>query len=197
VERLGDGYHQYLDVARKVFNKAENKKTWGKSPDRLNSSLDFDAILVKWQTQAGKGPDLRMSGSVGTYVCGFVYYTSLECFWKKGEGEMLVVFMHVSSLPEKDDVEKGAKVTIALIKGIAESIGKWNIAFIRSNNTDLVSFQFCRASPSGSHKSAKFNKSSDLTIIVSSIIPRFQTSSRTQSSRRSYSTYSYEARTSA
>jgi pyroglutamyl-peptidase len=122
-----DSYHQYPDVARKLFNKAENKKTGGKSPERLNSPLDLDATLVKWQAQAGKGLDLRMSDDVGTYVCGFVYYTSLECFWKKGEegeGEMPVVFMHAPSLPEKDDVEKGTKVNIALIKGIAESIGK-------------------------------------------------------------------------
>jgi pyrrolidone-carboxylate peptidase len=65
-----------------------------------------------------------MSDDVGTYVCGFVYYTSLEYFWKKGGGEMPVVFMHVPSLPEKDDVEKGVKVAVALVKGIAESIGK-------------------------------------------------------------------------
>jgi len=43
---------------------------------------------------------------------------------EEGEGEMPVVFMHAPSLPEKDDVEKGTKVNIALIKGIAESIGK-------------------------------------------------------------------------
>jgi pyroglutamyl-peptidase len=119
-----DGYHQYPDVARKVFNKAENRKTWGKSPERLNSSLDLDDILVKWQTQAGKGSDLRISDDVGTYICGFVYYTSLEYLWKKGGWEMPVVFMHVPSLPKKDDIEKGTKITIALVKGIAESIGK-------------------------------------------------------------------------
>ena len=119
-----DGYHQYADVDRKVFNKAETKKAWGKSPPRLNSSLDLENVLVKWRTQAGKGVDLRTSDDVGNYVCGFVYYTSLEHFWKKGNRDMPVVFMHVPPLPEKGDVENGVEVTIGLLKALAESFEK-------------------------------------------------------------------------
>lgn len=118
-----DGYHQYPDEARKVFNKAENKKAWGKSPTRLDSWLDFDDILAKWRGQAGKGIDLRISDDVGSYVCGFVYYASLEYSWKKGGRDMPVVFMHVPSLPGKEDIAKGEKVTLALIRAISESTG--------------------------------------------------------------------------
>jgi pyrrolidone-carboxylate peptidase len=118
-----DGYHQFPDVARKVFNKAENKKTWGKSPARLDSTLDLDDVLVKWQSQAGKSFDLRISDDVGSYVCGFVYYASLEYFWKKG-GDMPVVFMHVPPLTGKEDIAKGKKAVLALIQAISETLGK-------------------------------------------------------------------------
>lgn len=118
-----DGYHQYPDEARKVFTKAENKKLWGKSPARLDSSLDFSDILVKWKAQAGKDVDLRTSDDVGSYVCGFVYYVSMEYSWKKGRG-MPVVFMHVPPLPRKEDIAKGEKVILALIRAISESIEK-------------------------------------------------------------------------
>jgi pyroglutamyl-peptidase len=119
-----DGYHQYPDEKRKVFNKAENKKLWGKSPDRLESSLDLDDLLGNWRAQAGKGVDLRISNDVGSYVCGFVYYASLEYFWKKGGGNMPAVFLHVPSLSGKEDIAKGEKATLALIRAISESIGK-------------------------------------------------------------------------
>jgi pyroglutamyl-peptidase len=60
---------------------------------------------------------------VGSYVCGFVYYASLEHLWKKGE-QTSVVFMHVPPLTGKDDVAKGERVTLALIQALAESIIK-------------------------------------------------------------------------
>ena len=118
-----DGYHQYPDEARKVFTKGENKTAWGKSPARLDSSLDFNEIFGKWKAQAGKGVELMVSDDVGSYVCGFVYYASLEYFWEKG-GDRPAVFMHVPPLPGKDDLAKGKRVTLALITAIAETIEK-------------------------------------------------------------------------
>lgn len=115
-----DGYHQYPDVDRKVFNKAETKKAWGKSPSRMDSSVDLDKVLIKWRAVVGKGADLRTSDDVGNYVCGFVYYTSMEHFWKKGE-DTPVVFMHVPPLPEKRDISRGVDITIGLIQALAES----------------------------------------------------------------------------
>jgi len=113
-----DGYNQYPDVDRKVFNKNETKKVWGKSPARLVTPYDLQDVVEKWRAQSKKHADLRISDDVGTYVCGFVYYASLERYWKGGGSP--TVFMHVPPLPEKADVEKGIKITLDLIKVLAE-----------------------------------------------------------------------------
>ena len=113
-----DGYNQYPDVDRKVFNKTEIKKAWGKSPSRLTTSYDLEVVLEKWHARSKKDFDLRISDDVGSYVCGFVYYTSLERR-RKGEGSS-TVFMHVPPLPEKSDIEKGLRVTLGLIEVLAE-----------------------------------------------------------------------------
>ncbi|KAH8671771.1 hypothetical protein BGZ60DRAFT_405886 [Tricladium varicosporioides] len=116
-----DGYQQYPDVARKVFTKAETKKHWGKSPARINSTLNFEDVHSKWTVQVGKSADIRLSDDVGSYVCGFLYYTSLEYLWKIGRPEIPVVFMHVPALSGKSDLEKGEEVTLALIRAMAQS----------------------------------------------------------------------------
>lgn len=116
-----DGYNQYPDVDRKVFNKTETKKAWGKSPPHLYASYDLEKVLEKWRAKVGKvGKDveLRTSDDVGNYVCGFVYYSSLERHWKGNN--IPVLFMHVPPLPEKYEVEKGVKVTLGLIQVLAE-----------------------------------------------------------------------------
>jgi pyroglutamyl-peptidase len=85
--------------------------------------VDLDQVLVKWRIQPRKGVDLKTSNDVGNYVCGFVYYTSLEYFWNKRErDDTPVVFMHVPPLEEKDDVEKGVEATVGLIRALAESL---------------------------------------------------------------------------
>ncbi len=113
-----EGYNQYPDVDRKVFNKTEIKKVWGKSPSRLTTLYDLEVVLEKWHARSKKGFDLRISDDIGSFVCGFVYYTSLER-QRKGEGSS-TVFMHVPPLPEKCDIEKGLEVTLWLIEVLAE-----------------------------------------------------------------------------
>jgi len=123
---------------RKVFTKLEGKKAWGKSPARLDSNVDLESVLEKWKVEvlgkeknkkvAGKSEkktneavvDLRTSDDVGSYVCGFVYYTSLEWFWKKGK-QRSVLFLHVPSLDEEKDIAKGVKVTTALIEAVVNN----------------------------------------------------------------------------
>jgi pyroglutamyl-peptidase len=104
-----------------VFTKAEIKQAWGKSPARLDSLLDFDAVIAGWKARAGKGVDVRVSDDVGNYVCGFAYYLSLAQAIHT-EGERRVVFLHVPPLKGEREIEKGVEVTIALIKAIVETL---------------------------------------------------------------------------
>ncbi|TVY91734.1 Pyroglutamyl-peptidase [Lachnellula willkommii] len=117
-----DGYQQYPDIARRVFTKAESKKVWGKSPERLETGLGFEDVVVRWKEGAGE-EDVRGGDDVGSYVCGFVYYLSLEMFWKRGGGggEGKVLFLHVPYLKGAEELERGKEVTVSLIKAIAES----------------------------------------------------------------------------
>ncbi|TVY67407.1 Pyroglutamyl-peptidase 1-like protein [Lachnellula suecica] len=115
-----EGYQQYPDVSRKVFTKAEGKKAWGKSPDRLESSIDFEDVVSRWKKSVQKSVDVRGSDDVGTYVCGFVYYLSLEHFWKRGDGEAKVVFFHAPLLKGEKELMEGKEITIGLIGAIAE-----------------------------------------------------------------------------
>jgi pyrrolidone-carboxylate peptidase len=131
------GYNEYPDEARKVFTRAETKKVWGKSPSRLDSTIDVEDVLVKWRanlsssdskinkTNKSAGIDLRTSDDVGYYVCGFVYYTTLEWFWKTNgaQGLRRVLFLHVPKLEGTKDFEKGKDVAIALIKAVIDSCG--------------------------------------------------------------------------
>jgi pyroglutamyl-peptidase len=117
-----DGYHQIPDVSRKVFTKADTKKLWPKSPERLETSFNVDEILPKWKANAGKTPaDLRRSNDVGHYVCGMIYYLSLEHFWGKGvEENRPVMFLHVPPLPSSEDIRKGVEIATGLIQTVAE-----------------------------------------------------------------------------
>ncbi|TVY39282.1 Pyroglutamyl-peptidase [Lachnellula subtilissima] len=89
---LRDGYQLLPDIARKVFTKAESKKKWGKSLERLETTLDFDDVVDRWK-KGGVKADVRGSDDVGNFNCGFLYYLSLEHFLKEwGWGEEGAVF---------------------------------------------------------------------------------------------------------
>ncbi|KAF2670286.1 peptidase C15, pyroglutamyl peptidase I-like protein [Microthyrium microscopicum] len=116
-----DGYHQFPDVARKVITKAESKKLWSKSPDRLDSGIDIESVVAGWKSKVGKAVDVRGSNDVGEYVCGFAYYVGLEHEWKLGKPRN-VLFYHVPPLDEHGKTDKGNEVTIGLIKTVAEHL---------------------------------------------------------------------------
>ena len=51
-----DDYHQNLDVDRKVFTKAETKKSWGTTKsgaERLSTTLDLDDVMERWRKGLG------------------------------------------------------------------------------------------------------------------------------------------------
>lgn len=129
-----DGYHQFPDEARKVFTRAETKAKWGKSPARLDSSFDIEEVVGKWKSHVHSGVgkrkakdkifELRVSDDVGCYVCGFVYYASLEYYWKRdgSQGKRRVLFLHIPKLDGEEEIRKGKEITVSLIKAVVESI---------------------------------------------------------------------------
>jgi pyrrolidone-carboxylate peptidase len=133
-----DGYHEFPDEERKVVTRAEVKKLWGKSPARLDSAIDFEDVVERWRSivkggaghakakghgkdkEKEKDSEVKGSDDVGNYVCGFVYYVSLEWLWeRKKEGKVL--FLHVPNLVTEKEVERGRDITLALIKAVVES----------------------------------------------------------------------------
>lgn len=135
-----EGYHDIPDIERRVFTRAENKKTFAKSSASLLTSLDVDAAIDAWQSacssltltkpspsggnakKGGKGQekqrvDVRLTDDVGTYVCGFNYYVSM-LEMQRASGKRNVVFFHVPNLATQDDIAVGIQVTEELIKSL-------------------------------------------------------------------------------
>jgi len=118
-----EGYHQNLDVNRKVFTKAETKTLWGKAPERLETSLDLEKSLARWQRSLHRGKqkgktevDVRVSDDVGDFVCGFIYYATLKEMGERRDA----VFLHVPPLLTADALSYGVELTVALIKALVE-----------------------------------------------------------------------------
>lgn len=142
-----DGYHQVPDMERKVFTKAETKSRWGKLDEYLTTTIDKEDVLRRLRVKLARqhrvnahakndrkrvgkdsGPasgsdddSFRLSDDVGTYICGFIYYTSLAWYALNGTGDRPVVFLHVPPLPTQEDLEKGTKIVTALVEALAES----------------------------------------------------------------------------
>jgi pyrrolidone-carboxylate peptidase len=77
-------------------------------------------VAGRWKKIVGKTADVRAVDDVGNYVCGFVYYLSLEHFRKRGDAEKKVVFFHVPWLKGEKELERGKEVTVGLVRAIAE-----------------------------------------------------------------------------
>lgn len=139
---LKEGYHDVPDVDRKVFTRAENKKTFAKAPASLSTSLDLESAVAEWQTSCsrlgwpakgadrakgkGKGKqaqttvDVRLSDDVGTYVCGFIYFISmLEMQRKKGTRN--VVFLHVPRVEGSEEISLGIEIAKECISALVDA----------------------------------------------------------------------------
>lgn len=137
-----DGYHEYPDLDKRTVTKTETQKLWGKkSTEKLETSLDLDAVADIWQSnlklQARKGkgqkraaaakvqeaiPDVRVTDDVGNYVCGFLYYTSLAELERRdpGGGKRNVVFLHVPMLSGEEEIAMGVATVSALVQALGE-----------------------------------------------------------------------------
>jgi pyroglutamyl-peptidase len=134
-----EGYHDIPDIDRKVFTRAENKKIFAKAPISLVTTLNIGSAAEHWQTACcplklpaalaaskskakGKGANkqqvnVRLSDDVGTYVCGFQYYSSMLQTQQK-TGNRNVVFLHVPKLESEQEIHVGISVTEELIKAL-------------------------------------------------------------------------------
>jgi hypothetical protein len=137
---LREGYHDIPDIERRVFTRAENKKTFGRSSPSLGTTLDIDAAAEVWREACsslslpnasaaqggvkakGKGKsqqaiDVRVSDDVGSYVCGFNYYSSLLEMQKR-TNKRDVVFFHVPDLKTDEEIQVGVEATEELIRAL-------------------------------------------------------------------------------
>ena len=114
------------------MTKTEVCRIWPDGPEKAESALDMEDLLKVWQSNLAKMkgeirvPSLAISEDVGNYVCGMVYYTILEHLRSRSEGTK-AVFLHVPPLVSAAELEVGGRVTVALIKAVAESsLQEWS-----------------------------------------------------------------------
>lgn len=135
-----DGYHQYPDIRRRVFTRAENKNTFAKAPVSLSTTIDLGAAESVWQSgcasltlaantdQRGaknaNRPEkhkihVQLSDDVGTYVCGFCYYVAL-LHLQALTGRRRAVFIHVPPLETDADLAVGVRVTQEVVRALVQ-----------------------------------------------------------------------------
>ncbi|KAJ4384958.1 hypothetical protein N0V86_000563 [Didymella sp. IMI 355093] len=134
-----EGYHEFPDIRRRVFTRVENKKEFAKAPASLATSLHVDAAEEIWrpacapitlatskvsQQSAKKGirsekqnVHVQLSDDVGTYVCGFCYYTAL-LHLQSHTGKRHAVFLHVPPLETEADMLVGVRVVGEVVRAM-------------------------------------------------------------------------------
>lgn len=126
IERRGhrDGY-KHTDVDGEKVDEEEERKpgsdwVWRGLPEEIETDLDPEDVLKRWQGHSAKDMDLRISEDAGRYLCDFIYYSSLAQLWKQ-ERERKVVFFHVPADASDSSITKGRELAVNLIRSIVES----------------------------------------------------------------------------
>ncbi|CAM1506587.1 Fc.00g062280.m01.CDS01 [Cosmosporella sp. VM-42] len=126
IERKGhrDGY-RFADVDGEKLDEEAEKKSgdkwiWHGLPDELETELDVEDVLTRWQGMSSEDADLRISEDAGRYMCDFIYYSSLAQRLKQ-EKPRKVVFLHVPSDASEKSVTQGKELMVNLIRSIVES----------------------------------------------------------------------------
>lgn len=95
----------------------ENGGATARFGERIIST--FDVKEVQRRSGVVDGAEVVPSDSVGTYLCAFIFWTTLAWYHlQKTGGAKPVLFVHVPSCPTEQDVDKGVQVTIELIKSM-------------------------------------------------------------------------------
>ncbi|KAJ5585496.1 Peptidase C15 pyroglutamyl peptidase I [Penicillium hispanicum] len=86
-------------------------------PDAAGPHPPNDHFLQAWKSFAPSGLDLRISHDAGHYLCDFIFYTSLSLAFQQGQ-DRNVLFLHVPGASQDADIDRGRKITLALIKAM-------------------------------------------------------------------------------
>ncbi|KAK7431089.1 hypothetical protein QQZ08_002370 [Neonectria magnoliae] len=126
IERRGhrDGYmHPDVD-GEKVDEDGERKPgsdwVWRGLPEEIETDLDPEDVLTRWQRHSPKDMDLRISEDAGKYLCDFIYYSSLAELWKQDRPRK-VVFFHVPADASHTNIAQGRELAVNLVRSIVES----------------------------------------------------------------------------
>ncbi|RSM15597.1 hypothetical protein CEP52_000650 [Fusarium oligoseptatum] len=119
-----DGY-KHTDVDGERPDEEEERKPggdwpWRGLPEEIETELDVEDILARWQGHSSKDMDLRISEDAGRYLCDFIYYSSLAELWKL-QRPRKVVFLHVPADASHQSIEKGRELAVNLVRSIIES----------------------------------------------------------------------------
>lgn len=112
------------DVLRRVHAELVRNSGSGKSAPGARKDHRKDARKGAARSHKESPEDrIRPSDDVGSFICGFVYYTSLAWYASLNGvgGERPVVFLHVPSCREEEQLEEGARIVTALARALAES----------------------------------------------------------------------------
>lgn len=127
LERQGhrDGYNM-KDVDGELLRDDKRREEEGKdwvwygTPPTIETDLDTDDIMKRWQKYSPDGADLRLSTDAGHYLCDFIYFSSLAHLWK-AQDHKRVVFLHVPADASDGAVRTGKELMVQLIRSIVES----------------------------------------------------------------------------
>ena len=103
--------------------RAEESVEVSSFPDRLETKANYDEIVRLWKHSCLQ-MDEQVTGNdgVGSFCCGFVYYTSLAWFRKRNPDAGPVLFLHMPNLQQDKELELGSVVVIKLLESIAATL---------------------------------------------------------------------------
>jgi len=118
-------YSGLKDVDGQVLPDVDAEKLFGPDcPKSLNPTIDCEDVWKRWGMEVkDRSADLRTGTdtSVGLYLCGFIYFLSLNWFWMRKAAERPVLFLHVPDLPTQRHLDQGLEVGIGLIRAMVAS----------------------------------------------------------------------------
>lgn len=129
-------YDSHKDLDGEVPPPEEADEFYGDCPVMMETSLDYEGVLRRWQSSILKTPkgspahgaDCRPSNDAGHYLCDYVFFNSLTWYARQNKRyedgkfpDRPVLFLHVPAESSGDMLEKGRAVAIALIRAMVDS----------------------------------------------------------------------------